>query len=108
MEHGNTLTVHFDGKSFTFVLPDRLAESDVADEDGGDRLVSPMPGLVKIVSTKAGAKVAKGDPLIIVEAMKMEHTLTAPRDGVVAELFVSAGDHVENGANLLALEAEDG
>ncbi len=106
IEHSNNLTVHFDGRSFTFVLPDRLQEDDEGDETGGDRLVSPMPGHVKIVSTEIGAKVVKGEPLIVVEAMKMEHTLVAPRDGTVAEIWVRPGDHVENGANLLALEAE--
>jgi 3-methylcrotonyl-CoA carboxylase alpha subunit len=108
IEHGNSLTIHFDGQGYTFGLPDRLADEEESDESGGDRLISPMPGLVKVVSTKAGAKVTKGEPLIVVEAMKMEHTLTAPRDGTVAELFVAAGDHVENGANLLALEVVDG
>jgi 3-methylcrotonyl-CoA carboxylase alpha subunit len=107
IEHGNALTIHLDGQSYTFGLPDRLADHEESDESGGDKLISPMPGLVKVVSTKAGAKVTKGEPLIVVEAMKMEHTLTAPRDGTVAELFVAAGDHVENGANLLALEAEN-
>jgi 3-methylcrotonyl-CoA carboxylase alpha subunit len=107
IEHSNNLTVHFDGRSFTFVLPDRLQDEDEGDENGGDRLVSPMPGLVKIVSTKAGDKVTKGQPLVVIEAMKMEHTLAAPRDGTVAELWVRPGDHVENGANLLQLEAVD-
>jgi 3-methylcrotonyl-CoA carboxylase alpha subunit len=107
IEHGNHLTVHFDGRSFTFVLPDRLQDDDEGEENGGDRLVSPMPGLVKVVSTSAGSKVTKGQPLVVIEAMKMEHTLTAPRDGQVAELWVKAGDHVENGANLLQLEAAD-
>ena len=108
IEHSNNLTVHFDGRSFTFVLPDRLQEDDEGDEGGGDRLISPMPGLVKVVSASVGAKVAKGEPLIVVEAMKMEHTLTAPRDGTIAALWVAPGDHVENGANLLELEAENG
>ena len=108
IERGNSLTINFDGQSFTFGLPDRLADEDQGDETGSDRINSPMPGLVKIVSTAHGAKVRKGDPLIIVEAMKMEYTLTAQRDGIVREILVAAGDHVESGANLLALEPEDG
>ena len=47
---------------------------------------------------------AKGDPLIVLEAMKMEHTLTAPRDGKIAEVMVAAGDLVQEGAVLVRLE----
>jgi 3-methylcrotonyl-CoA carboxylase alpha subunit len=57
---------------------------------------------------EVGQPVAMGDPLILLEAMKMEHTLTAPRDGVVADLLVSAGQQVTVGAMLLTLEPEDG
>ena len=51
---------------------------------------------------------ARGAPLIVLEAMKMEHTLTAPRDGVVAEVLVKVGDQVADGMVLLALESEAG
>ena len=68
--------------------------------------MSPMPGLIKLVTAKAGASVTKGQPLIVIEAMKMEYTMTAPRDGRIAEVAVSAGDNVRSGALLLALEPE--
>ena len=57
------------------------------------------------VNVKAGAKVKKGEPLIVLEAMKMEHTLIAPFDGVVAELKSRSGDQVSEGALLAKLEA---
>lgn len=78
-----------------------------ADQEGGDTIVAPMPGLVQAVLTEVGASVAKGDALLVLEAMKMEHTLTAPRDGMVAEISVAAGDQVTDGSLLLALEPAD-
>ena len=66
-----------------------------------------MPGLVKAVDVRAGQAVKAGDRLCVLEAMKMEHSLTAARDGVVAEVLASAGDQVEAGAPLIRLEEED-
>jgi 3-methylcrotonyl-CoA carboxylase alpha subunit len=67
-----------------------------------------MPGLVKAVFVAAGDKVETGDRLAVLEAMKMEHSLTAGRDGVVAEVFVQAGAQVEAGAALIVLEEDEG
>jgi len=87
-----------------FAVPDRLAGP--AEEGVGEDCVrAPMPGLVRVVLTDVGTAVAKGDALVVVEAMKMEHTLAAPRDGVVAEVFAAAGDQVEAGMMLVRLEA---
>jgi 3-methylcrotonyl-CoA carboxylase alpha subunit len=55
------------------------------------------------VLTEAGAKVAKGQALLILEAMKMEHTITAPADGVVKEIHYAAGDQVLEGVELITL-----
>jgi 3-methylcrotonyl-CoA carboxylase alpha subunit len=66
-----------------------------------------MPGLVRIVSVVPGARVARGDALVTMEAMKMELVLAAPRDGVVAAVPVAVGDQVAAGALLLALEPEE-
>lgn len=97
--------VFLDGRSFTFDLVDALAGSD-GEQTGGDAIIAPMPSLVKLVTTEVGQSVSRGDPLLVLEAMKMEHTLAAPRDGVVAEVLVTAGDQVSDGTLLLALEAE--
>jgi 3-methylcrotonyl-CoA carboxylase alpha subunit len=70
-----------------------------------DRITrSPMPGLVREMAVIPGVRVAKGDRLAVIEAMKMQHVLTAARDGVVAEVLASPGDQVEAGAALVALD----
>ena len=66
--------------------------------------VSVDAGLVKAVFARAGQAVAKGDRLAVLEAMKMEHVLTAARDGVVAEVLVAEAAQVEAGAALIRLE----
>ena len=87
-------------------MPDPL--DGVSDtEISGDAIDAPMPGLVKCLSAQAGQNVAKGEALIVLEAMKMEHTLTAPRDGQVAEVFVMEGEQVGGGVLLLTLDPED-
>ena len=67
-------------------------------------LSAPMPGKVLQVLVQAGAQVAKGTPLVILEAMKMEHTIAAPHDGRVAEIHFKAGEQVNEGVELLRLE----
>jgi 3-methylcrotonyl-CoA carboxylase alpha subunit len=66
-------------------------------------LTAPMPGKVVAYLAKAGDKVSRGQPLAVMEAMKMEHTIHAPRDGVIAELLYTAGDQVAEGGELLRL-----
>ena len=67
------------------------------------RLTAPMPGKVIAFFVKPGDAVIQGQALAVMEAMKMEHTLHAPRDGVVAELLYAVGDQVAEGAELLRL-----
>jgi 3-methylcrotonyl-CoA carboxylase alpha subunit len=73
---------------------------------GSGRLTALMPGKVVALLVKAGDAVTKGQALAVTEAMKMEHTLTAPDDGVVSELLCAVGDQVAEGAELLKLEAK--
>lgn len=70
-------------------------------------LVAPMPGLVIRVGAQIGDSVIAGQPLVWLEAMKMEHTITAPAAGVLTALHVKAGDQVEVGAVLARVEAQD-
>ena len=70
-------------------------------------LLTPLPGTIVAVHVTPGQKVARGAPLVTVEAMKMEHTLTAPDDGVVARLSYGLGDRVQAGAVLVELAALD-
>src|SRR6056297_205062 len=91
---------------FHFAIPDPLARGAAA-AVGADVIEAPMPGLVKAVFVCAGEAVTAGQRLAILEAMKMEHTLTAWRDGTIAEVLAEAGAQVEAGAALVRLE-EDG
>ena len=104
---GDTVAVFHDGQSHTFQRLDPLV-GEASQEGQGDAITAPMPGLVKVVSAKAGDTVQQGDSLLLLEAMKMEHTLAAPRDGVVAEILVTVGDQVTDGALLLTMEPDDG
>jgi 3-methylcrotonyl-CoA carboxylase alpha subunit len=88
----------------TIVATDVLAHAGETAGEGG-RLTAPMPGKVVSFAVKAGDAVKKGQPLAVMEAMKMEHTIAAPADGVVAELLFAPGDQVTEGAELLKLAA---
>ena len=81
---------------------DPLAHAGEAAQEGG-RLTAPMPGKVVSFAVKAGDKVKAGQALAVMEAMKMEHTISAPQDGTVAELLYAPGDQVADGAELLKL-----
>ena len=85
---------------------DLLAHAGEAATEGG-RLTAPMPGKVVSFAVKVGDTVAKGQPLAVMEAMKMEHTIAAPADGVVQELLYAPGDQVTEGAELLTLTVAD-
>ncbi len=95
----------FAGRAYHFTDTDPLDRQGVV--TGTALTLSPMPGLVKAVFVAAGQTVAAGDRLAVLEAMKMEHTLTAGRAGVVAEVLVVAGAQVEAGAALIRLADED-
>ena len=70
-------------------------------------LKSPMPGQVVAFKVAIGDTVKKGEPLAVIEAMKIEHTITAPTDGVVAELLFGAGDLVADGDELLRIDSQE-
>jgi 3-methylcrotonyl-CoA carboxylase alpha subunit len=92
--------------SYTFAVPDpfeRAAEAIT----GHEAIRAPMPGLVKLVRVGKGESVGKGQPLLVLEAMKMEHAIAAPHDAVVAEI-VAEGVQVTDGTVLIRFEAESG
>ena len=97
-------TVHvFSAQGATQItVVDALAHAGDAQVEGG-RLTAPMPGKVVSFAVKAGDKVKIGQTLAVLEAMKMEHTIAAPADGVVGELLYAPGDQVPEGAELLKL-----
>ncbi len=106
VRHGDDLTIVTHGSSHRLTLHDPLAHLGQQEGAGGS-LTAPMPGKIVALLVEAGARVERGAPLLIMEAMKMEHTITAPRDGVVAEVFYRPGEVVNDGAILLAF-AEEG
>ncbi len=103
---GHDVTVQLSGCDAIF----HHVQSAGAEEEasGESRVLAPMPGLVRLVSVAEGATVAKGDPLVTMEAMKMELSLKAPRDGAVRTVTVAAGDQVAEGALLIELEEQNG
>lgn len=68
----------------------------------GNAILSPMPGLIRKVAVEKGQAVKEGDTLIILEAMKMEHTLVASKDAIIEAVYCSEGEQVEAGATLVA------
>jgi 3-methylcrotonyl-CoA carboxylase alpha subunit len=95
-----------DGMVFDFHLPRGTASGGIGEADGA--LISPMPGKIIAVEVRQGAVVAKGQKLLTLEAMKMEHSLAAPFDGVVAELNAAEGGQVSEGTLLARIEKGEG
>jgi acetyl-CoA/propionyl-CoA carboxylase biotin carboxyl carrier protein len=90
---GAVLWLGFEGHTWALTEIERATAVESGSARGGP-LTSPMPGTVLAVRVSQGAHVVAGTPLLVVEAMKMEHTITAQVDGVVSELFVHAGQQV--------------
>ena len=101
-QHGEINHVFAARGATRITVIDRLAHAGEAHAETG-RLTAPMPGKVVSFAVKAGDKVTKGQALAVMEAMKMEHSIAAPADGVVAELLYAPGDQVAEGAELLKI-----
>ena len=104
LEQGAATALFRDGASWRLVEIDPLA-ARAAEDPAAGRLSAPMPGRVMQLFVAAGAKVRRGEPLMVIEAMKMEHTIAAPSDGVVERIGFAVGDPVEEGAELIAFAA---
>jgi 3-methylcrotonyl-CoA carboxylase alpha subunit len=109
--HAWRATVYADGErvhvftpegAVALVAVDRLAHAGDAASEGG-RLTAPMPGKVVRFAVQPGEAVKRGQPLAVLEAMKMEHIIAAPADGVVEALLYAPGDQVAEGADLLRM-----
>ena len=90
--------------NFIHILPDCGQHEN---DDNHGSLTAPMNGTMVSVLVKTGDSVVKGQSLVIMEAMKMEHTIKAPSDGTINEIFFQAGEMVDGGAELLAFSASD-
>ena len=100
---GDTFHVFHAGRHTVVAWLDPLAHAGESEGEGG-KLTAPMPGKVVAVRVTLGDKVKKGQPLVIVEAMKMEHTIAAPADGVVGAINANVGDQVNEKHELIALK----
>jgi 3-methylcrotonyl-CoA carboxylase alpha subunit len=103
-----SLTVFHDGGTYRLALHDELAEAEAhAGEGTAGVPTAPMPGMVVAVMVSAGAEVAAGETLMVIEAMKVEHSIRAPAEGVVDDVLYAVGDTVEEGAALVAFTAAE-
>ena len=102
LDHDSETAVLLAGEIWPLVEIDPLAAREGADPGTG-RLTAPMPGRVTQLLVAVGDTVRRGEPLMIIEAMKMEHTVAAPVDGTVEAVRFTVGDLVEEGAELIAL-----
>jgi 3-methylcrotonyl-CoA carboxylase alpha subunit len=107
LDHDAETMVSIDGDSWLLVEIEALAPAAGEDPTAG-KLTAPMPGRVTRVLVGPGAGISRGDPLMVIEAMKMEHTIVAPADGVVAAVRFGVGERVEEGAELITLAAPVG
>ncbi len=102
---GDSLTLFNEGEQFVCTqFRESFGEGEHADDAS---LCAPMNGAVVAVLVEKGQAVKEGQTLVVMEAMKMEHSIQAPHDGVIAEVFFNVGDMVSEGAELVALEHND-
>ena len=101
-----SITVGLADETCRLVVRDPLAPAEAADVAVA-RLTAPMPGKILAVHVAPGARVERGQLLMVLEAMKMEHAITAPAAGVVSAVHYAAGDVVEEGALLLSFAAAE-
>ncbi|HMK78849.1 MAG TPA: biotin/lipoyl-containing protein [Xanthobacteraceae bacterium] len=101
---GDTIHVWLDGETLTLRYHDPVAyHASHADGAAEDTITAPMPGTVIAVNTKAGQAIARGDTLLVIESMKLETAIKAPRDGVVEAVHVAVGESFDRSAPLATL-----
>ncbi|HEX8605378.1 MAG TPA: acetyl/propionyl/methylcrotonyl-CoA carboxylase subunit alpha [Pseudoduganella sp.] len=106
VREGDAFHVFAHGRHAVLQYIDPLAHAGEAEAEAG-ALTAPMPGKIVALLVAAGARVTKGAPLLVMEAMKMEHTIAATHDGTVEKMLYQVGDQVTDGAQLLTLTAQD-
>ena len=103
ISHGTQREVQHEALRWTLLRVNPYAPPQTADSHQG-HLRAPMPGTIISVLVAEGAMVEQGTPLLVMEAMKMEHTITAPASGKVVHIYFKAGDLVKDGAELVHIE----
>ncbi len=101
----NEIHIYHDKHLHVLVVLDPLA-SAYLDDEAGDNLQAPMSGKIIAVNGEAGSRVKPGEPIVVLEAMKMEHTLMASSETVIAEVLVSVGDQVDDGQVVVIFDNE--
>ena len=101
---GSTVNFHFDGEIYFVEIEDKSARGRSRHRDHS--MEAPMPGMVLRILVKAGDVVARSAPLLILEAMKMEHQIVAPRDGTIASVNCKEGELVQPGVELVEMSDE--
>jgi len=96
-------TISLVSSKATLFIPRHVQTANTDDTDGPGTIVAPMPGKILEIKITNGDAVTKGQALLVMEAMKMEQTISAPKDGIVAGLTLSAGDQVSDHAVLLSV-----
>ena len=102
-EDAEFILVHIPSGDVSFEIKPRFSMPGLEVQAGG--LVAPMPGKVVDLKVKKGSKVKSGETLVILEAMKMEHSIKASEDGVISDIFIKENDQVENGAVLMVVDS---
>ena len=102
VRHRDRVLVALAGRTYVFATGDSAREAGGA-AGGTGKIAAPMPGKVIAVLVEVGARVEHGQPVVVIEAMKMETTLTADVDGEVATIAIAAGDTVEGGVLLVEI-----
>jgi len=103
--HQQAVHLFMDGQTHVLNIVDALADAAGDSEIHQGGMTAPMPGKIIAIAVAVGDTVRKGDALLVMEAMKMEHTIYAPADGSVSELFYQVGDQVAEGLELIAIDA---
>jgi biotin carboxyl carrier protein len=103
---GTTVSFAFEGEIWFADVADKGARAKARHRE--QSTAAPMPGLVLKILVRQGDVVAKGAPLLILEAMKMEHQIVAPRDGTVAAIHCKEGELVQPGVELVTMNEDHG
>ena len=106
LRDGTAIQVFEPSRQTSLILTDPLAQAEQGTHTNAGGMTAPMPGKVIAVYVQSGASVKRGDALLVMEAMKMEHTISAATDGVVGEVYFAVGDQVAEGVELLSVQSE--
>jgi biotin carboxyl carrier protein len=111
VQHGDPMTIGVNNETVLVRVRDERERTfdllgEAAGSSGPAQVASPMPGRVVDVLVELGQAVEEGDPVVVVEAMKMENALTATRSGVVRSIRAAVGDSVDGGQSLIEIQGE--